>query len=73
MITDTTTNPNQPRKYVAFDDAAVATLAVDDRPVLDYPVDYTSQCGFDVLAHASEPTSPAELPASLGDALHGSI
>lgn len=56
VITDTTTDPDNPHKYVAFDDACVATLAVDD-PVLyfDCPVDYTAQCGFDVLAHASEP------------------
>ena len=27
VITDTTTNPDQPHKYVAFDDAAVTTLA----------------------------------------------
>ena len=56
VITDTTTDPDNPHKYVAFDDASVATLAIDD-PVLYYdcPVDYTAQCGFDVLAHASEP------------------
>ena len=56
VITDTTTDPDNPHKYVAFDDASVATLAIDD-PVLyfDCPVDYTAQCGFDVLAHASEP------------------
>ena len=42
-------------EFVAFDDASVATLAIDD-PVLYYscPIDYTAQCGFDVLAHASE-------------------
>ena len=33
VITDTTTDPDNPHKYVAFDDACVATLAVDD-PVL---------------------------------------
>ena len=72
VITDTTTNPNQPHKYVAFDDAAVATLAVDD-PTLYYdcPVDYTAQCGFDVLAHASEPyVSRLNFPPSLGNALY---
>ena len=54
VITDTTTDPDNPHKYVAFDDASVTTLAIDD-PVLyfDCPVDYTAQCGFDVLAHAS--------------------
>ena len=56
VITDTTTDPDNPHKYVAFDDACVTTLAIDD-PVLYYscPIDYTAQCGFDVLAHASEP------------------
>ena len=33
VITDTTTDPDNPHKYVAFDDASVATLAIDD-PVL---------------------------------------
>ena len=72
VITDTTTDPNKPHKYVAFDDAAVATLAVDD-PTLYYdcPVDYTAQCGFDVLAHASEPyVSRLNFPPSLGNALY---
>ncbi len=72
MITDTTTDPDQPHKYVAFDDASVATLAVDD-PTLYYdcPVDYTAQCGFDVLAHASEPyVSRLNFAPSLGNALY---
>ena len=72
VITDTTTDPDNPHKYVAFDDASVATLAVDD-PVLYYdcPVDYTAQCGFDVLAHASEPyVSRLNFPPSLGNALY---
>lgn len=71
VITDTTTDPNQPHKYVAFDDASVVTLAIDD-PVLYYacPVDYTAQCGFDVLAHASEPyVSRLNFEPSLGNAL----
>ena len=44
VITDTTTDPDRPHKYVAFDDASVASLAVDD-PVLYYdcPIDYTAQ------------------------------
>ena len=57
---------------MAFDDACVATLAIDD-PVLyfDCPVDYTAQCGFDVLAHASEPyVSRLNFETSLGNALH---
>ncbi len=72
VITDTTTDPKNPHKYVAFDDASVATLAIDD-PVLYYscPIDYTAQCGFDVLAHASEPyVSRINFDPSLGNALH---
>jgi methanol:N,N-dimethyl-4-nitrosoaniline oxidoreductase len=72
VITDTTTDPDNPHKYVAFDDASVTTLAIDD-PVLYYdcPVDYTAQCGFDVLAHASEPyVSRLNFQPSLGNALH---
>ncbi|MCW2720926.1 iron-containing alcohol dehydrogenase, partial [Pseudonocardia sp.] len=72
VITDTTTDPENPHKYVAFDDASVTTLAIDD-PVLYYscPVDYTAQCGFDVLAHASEPyVSRINFDPSLGNALH---
>jgi formaldehyde dismutase / methanol dehydrogenase len=71
VITDTTTDPDNPHKYVAFDDAAIATLAIDD-PVLYYdcPVDYTAQCGFDVLAHASEPyVSRLNFEPSLGNAI----
>lgn len=72
VITDTTTDPSKPHKYVAFDDASVTTLAIDD-PVLyfDCPVDYTAQCGFDVLAHASEPyVSRLNFAPSLGNALY---
>jgi formaldehyde dismutase / methanol dehydrogenase len=72
VITDTTTDPNNPHKYVAFDDACVTSLAIDD-PVLYYscPIDYTAQCGFDVLAHASEPyVSRLNFQPSLGNALH---
>ena len=71
VITDTTTDPDNPHKYVAFDDASIASLAIDD-PVLYYdcPVDYTAQCGFDVLAHASEPyVSRLNFQPSLGSAL----
>lgn len=71
VITDTTTDPDNPHKYVAFDDASVATLAIDD-PVLYYscPVNYTAQCGFDVLAHASEPyVSRLNFEPSLGNAI----
>jgi len=72
VITDTTTDPESPHKFVAFDDASVTSLAVDD-PVLYYdcPIDYTAQCGFDVLAHASEPyVSRLDFPPSLGNGLH---
>src|SRR6201995_4587476 len=72
VITDTTTDPDNPHKYVAFDDASVTTLAIDD-PVLyfDCPVDYTAQCGFDVLAPAREPSvSRLNFQPSLGNALH---
>ena len=35
------------------------------------PIDYTAQCGFDVLAHASEPyVSRLNFQPSLGNALH---
>ena len=35
------------------------------------PIDYTAQCGFDVLAHASEPyVSRLNFQTSLGNALH---
>ena len=71
VITDTTTDPGSPHKYVAFDDTSVTTLAIDD-PVLYYscPIDYTAQCGFDVLAHASEPyVSRLNFEPSLGNAI----
>jgi len=70
VITDTTSE-KAPHKYVGFDDASVVTLAIDD-PILYYdcPQDYTAQCGFDVLAHASEPyVSRLDFVPSLGHAL----
>jgi len=70
VITDTSDKDN-PHKYVAFDDRAIATLAICD-PVMyyDLPQDYTAFCGFDVLAHASEPyVSRLDFPPSLGSAL----
>ena len=72
VITDTTTDPDNPHKYVAFDDAALCSLAIDD-PVLyfDVPKDYTAQCGFDVLAHASEPyVSRLNFWPSMGNGLY---
>ncbi len=70
VITDTSDRDN-PHKYVAFDDRSIATLAICD-PVLyyDLPQDYTAFCGFDVLAHASEPyVSRLDFAPSLGSAL----
>ena len=70
VITDTSDRDN-PHKYVAFDDRSIASLAVCD-PVLYYdcPQDYTAFCGFDVLAHASEPyVSRLDFMPSLGSAL----
>jgi len=70
VITDTSDRDN-PHKYVAFDDRCIATLAICD-PVLYYelPQDYTAFCGFDVLAHASEPyVSRLDFAPSLGSAL----
>ncbi|HSL00404.1 MAG TPA: NDMA-dependent methanol dehydrogenase [Rubrobacteraceae bacterium] len=71
VITDTTSE-SAPHKWVGFDDASVCTLAIND-PVLyyDLPERFTAQCGFDVLAHASEPyVSRLNLAASLGPALY---
>ncbi|MBV9025130.1 MAG: iron-containing alcohol dehydrogenase [Streptomycetaceae bacterium] len=73
VITDTTTDPDQPHKYAAFDRTARVTLAIDD-PVLYYecPVDYTAQCGIDVLTHASEAyVSRLDFTPSMGSALQG--
>jgi formaldehyde dismutase / methanol dehydrogenase len=70
VITDTSDRDN-PHKYVAFDDRSIATLAICD-PVMyyDLPQDYTAFCGFDVLAHASEPyVSRLDFAPSLGSAL----
>jgi methanol:N,N-dimethyl-4-nitrosoaniline oxidoreductase len=70
VITDTSDRDN-PHKYVAFDDRSIATLAICD-PVMYYscPQDYTAYCGFDVLAHASEPyVSRLDFAPSLGSAL----
>ena len=70
VITDTTSE-NAPHKWVGFDDASVCTLAIND-PVLyyDLPERFTAQCGFDVLAHASEPyVSRLNMVPSLGSAL----
>jgi methanol:N,N-dimethyl-4-nitrosoaniline oxidoreductase len=41
VITDTTTDPDNPHKYVAFDDACVTSLAIDD-PSLYYDCPWTT-------------------------------
>ncbi|HJC59471.1 MAG TPA: iron-containing alcohol dehydrogenase, partial [Candidatus Dietzia intestinigallinarum] len=50
VITDTSDMDN-PRKWLAFDDACTVSLALDD-PLLYYscPQHFTAYCGFDVLA-----------------------
>jgi len=70
VITDTTTD-QAPHKYVGFDDTSIVTLGIND-PVLFFsmPQDLTAYCGFDVLAHASEPyVSRLNFLPSLGSAL----
>lgn len=70
VITDMTTE-NAPHKYVGFDESCPVTLAIND-PVLFFsmPQDLTAYCGFDVLAHASEPyVSRINFMPSLGSAL----
>ncbi|MCU0493837.1 MAG: iron-containing alcohol dehydrogenase [Chloroflexaceae bacterium] len=54
VITDTT-SPNAPHKWVGFDRAVSATLAIND-PVLmmTLPADLVAFTGFDTIAHASE-------------------
>lgn len=53
VVTDTTTDATNPRKWIAGGYGAVASLAILD-PVLHYtlPPDLTAYCGMDVLAHA---------------------
>lgn len=69
VITDTTTDPDNPRKWIAGGYGSVASLAILD-PVLHYtlPADLTAYCGMDVLAHAigayvsilDSPTAPGQ-------------
>ena len=69
VITDTS-DMNKPHKWVAFDDTCLVDLAMDD-PLLYYtcPEHFTAFCGFDVLAHASEPyVSRLDFAPSLGNA-----
>ncbi len=71
VITDTSDMDN-PHKWVAFDDASLVSLAMDD-PLLYYscPQHFTAYCGFDVLAHCSEPyVSRLDFAPSLGNALY---
>ncbi|MDS4042082.1 MAG: NDMA-dependent methanol dehydrogenase [Candidatus Competibacter sp.] len=70
VITDTTSE-KAPYKWLGFDDNCPVTLGIND-PVLFYsmPQDLTAFCGFDVLAHASEPyVSRIDFLPSLGSAL----
>ncbi|MFP5019593.1 NDMA-dependent methanol dehydrogenase [Pseudonocardia phyllosphaerae] len=70
VITNTS-DMDDPKKWVGFDDAVVTTLALDD-PLLYYscPQHFTAYCGFDVLAHGSEPyVSRLDFEPSLGNAL----
>ena len=71
VITNTSDMSN-PKKWVGFDDAVVCTLALDD-PLLYYscPQHFTAYCGFDVLAHGSEPfVSRIDFDASMGNSLY---
>ncbi|AUN41659.1 NDMA-dependent methanol dehydrogenase [Tsukamurella tyrosinosolvens] len=71
VITDTS-DMDKPHKWVAFDEASIVTLAIDD-PLLYYscPQHFTAYCGFDVLAHGSEPyVSRLDFAPSLGNALY---
>lgn len=70
VITDTT-GPDAPRKWLGFDDSCIVTLGINDPYVFKtMPQDLTAFCGFDVLAHGSEPyVSRLDFPASLGGAL----
>ena len=70
VITDTTSD-KAPYKWLGFDDTCVVTLGIND-PVLFFtmPQDLTAYCGFDVLAHASEPyVSRLDFLPSLGSCL----
>jgi formaldehyde dismutase / methanol dehydrogenase len=70
VITDTTSE-KAPYKWLGFDDNCPVTLGIND-PVLFFsmPQDLTAFCGFDVLAHASEPyVSRIDFLPSLGSAL----
>ncbi|CAM01686.1 methanol dehydrogenase (acceptor) apoprotein [Saccharopolyspora erythraea NRRL 2338] len=71
VITDTS-DMDQPHKWVGFDESTICSLAIDD-PVLYYdcPQHFTAFCGFDVLAHGSEPyVARLDFPPSLGNALY---
>jgi len=70
VITDTTSE-KAPYKWLGFDESVPAALSIND-PVLFFslPQDLTAYCGFDVLAHASEPyVSRLDFMPSLGGAL----
>jgi methanol:N,N-dimethyl-4-nitrosoaniline oxidoreductase len=72
VITDTTSE-KAPYKWLGLDENVPVTLSIND-PTLHFsmPQDLTAFCGFDVLAHASEPyVSRIDFPPSLGSALYG--
>jgi methanol:N,N-dimethyl-4-nitrosoaniline oxidoreductase len=72
VVTDTTTDPDNPHKFASFAHALAPTLAIDD-PVLFYslPADLTAFCGFDVLAHAvGAYVSILDMIPAHGPALH---
>jgi methanol:N,N-dimethyl-4-nitrosoaniline oxidoreductase len=69
VITDTS-DMSKPHKWVGFDESTICTLALDD-PLLYYncPQHFTAFCGFDVLAHGSEPfVSRLDFETSMGNA-----
>ncbi len=71
VVTDTTTDPVVPAKWIAGGYGAVASLAICD-PVLHYslPADLTAYCGMDVLAHAiGAYVSILDTPTAPGSAL----
>ena len=72
VITDTVSE-KAPYKWLGLDENVPVSLSIND-PVLHFsmPGDLTAYCGFDVLAHASEPyVSRIDFLPSMGSALLG--
>jgi methanol:N,N-dimethyl-4-nitrosoaniline oxidoreductase len=72
VITDTVSE-KAPYKWLGLDENVPVSLSIND-PVLHFsmPQDLTAYCGFDVLAHASEPyVSRIDFLPSMGSALLG--